>query len=75
MLSSMQARVMQHLPGKPFTYDNYLSMKQDNVCQGEFPPVFGIQPASIEAVATEYLQNGNMRGRYQRFRRQARHTE
>ena len=75
LLSALQARIMERLPGQPFTYDNYLSMKRDNVCHGEFPSVFGFEPVSIEAVAADYLQNGNMRGRYQRFRRHARHTE
>ena len=75
LLSVLQARIMEHLPGKPFTYDNYLSMKQDNVCQGDFPSVFGFQPAGIEGVAADYLRHENMRGRYRRFRHQSRHSE
>ena len=54
-LSALQARVMGLLPGKPLTYDNYLSMQVDSVCNGPFPEVFGVTPASIEAIVPKYL--------------------
>lgn len=75
LMSVLQARLMEHLPGKPFTYDNYLSMKRANVCDGGFPAVFDFQRHSIEAVVPVYLSQKNMRGRFRRYRRMARHTE
>jgi NADH dehydrogenase len=52
-LSYVQARLMELVPGTPFTRDNYLSMRTPNVCEGPFP--FGIQPQALEGVATLYL--------------------
>jgi NADH dehydrogenase len=53
--SRLQAGVMQWLPGKPFTLDNYNSMKVDSVCDGEFPEVFDITPQPLEAIVPAYL--------------------
>lgn len=71
-LSRLQARILGLAPGKPFTYDNYLSLQQDSVCSGEFPKVFGITPRGIRAVVPAYLAERHTRGRYQAYREQAR---
>ncbi len=72
-LSRLQARLMGHMPGKPLTYDNYLSMQAGGTCQGEFPAVFGMTPTSLEAVVPYYLLHHNERaqrfGVYRRLRR------
>jgi uncharacterized protein YbjT (DUF2867 family) len=67
-LSYLQALVMEWLPVKLLTRDNYYSMKVDNVCGGAFP--FGITPSALEAVAPSWLGNRTPRARYQRFRAQ-----
>lgn len=54
-LSAIQARLMGLLPGKPLTYDNYLSMQVDSVCAGGFPAIFGISPAAIESIVPRYV--------------------
>jgi len=54
-LSYLQALLLEFAPGKLMTRDNYYSMKTDNICAGPFPPVFGIQPTALEAVAPGYL--------------------
>jgi NADH dehydrogenase len=67
-LSSLQARVLEMLPGKLMTRDNLASMSVDNVCSGPFPPVFGIVPATLESVAPSYLAPAAKHGRYDEFR-------
>jgi uncharacterized protein YbjT (DUF2867 family) len=67
-LSSLQARVLEMLPGTLMTRDNLASMTQDNVCNCPFPPVFDVAPASIEAVAPAYLAPAAIRSRYDDFR-------
>jgi NADH dehydrogenase len=54
--SRMQARLFQHLPGKPFTMDNYLSLQTDSVCRENGLDALGIDPTPIEAVVPGYLQ-------------------
>ncbi len=53
--SRLQAGVMQWLPGKPFTLDNYNSMKVDSVCDGQFPQVLDVIPQPLEAIVPAYL--------------------
>ncbi len=68
-IATLQAMVLEHLPGKLLTRDNLRSMSVDNVCAGPFPQVFGFEPAPLEAIAPEYLAGaGSSRARYQRFR-------
>jgi uncharacterized protein YbjT (DUF2867 family) len=54
-LSSLQAALLEYVPGKPFSLDNYRSLKVDSVCQQGFPEVFGITPASLEEIVPGYL--------------------
>lgn len=49
----VQASVMEWLPVKLMTRDNFYSMQQDSVCQCAFP--FGIAPARMEDIAPQYL--------------------
>jgi NADH dehydrogenase len=73
-LSRLQARIGGLIPGKPFSYDNYLSMQTDAVCGGSFPEIFGIAPTAVEAVVPLYLGKQNQRQRLADARVQARHT-
>ena len=52
-LSYLQAWMLEHLPGKLMSRDNYLSMKVASVCEAPFP--FRLQPHALEAVAPAYL--------------------
>jgi NADH dehydrogenase len=67
-LSSLQARVMERLPGALLTRDNLASMQVDNVCDAGFPARFGIEPARLEAIAPEYLAPRAQHSRYDDFR-------
>ncbi|WP_041381924.1 complex I NDUFA9 subunit family protein [Spiribacter curvatus] len=75
-LSRLQGRILQRFPGKPYTYDNYLSSQVDNVCSHNGLPELGVHPTSLEAVAPGYLGAGKSRDRYDEWRRDAgRHSE
>jgi NADH dehydrogenase len=54
-LSAIQANVMEYVPGKPFSRDNYHSTQSPSVCDGEFPTVFGFTPHTLEEVGPGYL--------------------
>ncbi len=69
--SRLMASMMEFLPGKPLTRDNYLSMQTDSVCQGEFPAIFGTQRTALEAVVPVYLGHRDQRARYYDYRRMA----
>jgi uncharacterized protein YbjT (DUF2867 family) len=56
-LSYLQAAALEFAPGKPFSLDNYRSLKVDSVCEKGFPAVFGITPASLEEIAPSYLES------------------
>lgn len=70
-LSSMQARVLELLPGKLMTRDNLASMRVDNVARGPFPAVFGIVPGSMRALAPGWLAPAALQSRFEAFRAQS----
>ncbi|MBN8765997.1 MAG: complex I NDUFA9 subunit family protein [Thiobacillus sp.] len=71
--SYFQAWAMEFKPGrKLMTRDNYYALCTDNVCRGGWPPVFDFQPASLEAIAPEYLRADTPRARYEDYRENAR---
>ncbi|HEX6550752.1 MAG TPA: complex I NDUFA9 subunit family protein [Gammaproteobacteria bacterium] len=51
----LQAAVMEWLPGKPLSLDNYRSLKLDSVCSADTLQQFGITPTPLEAVLPDYL--------------------
>jgi NADH dehydrogenase len=67
-VGTLQAFVLEHLPGKLMTRDNLRSMRVDNVCAGPFPAIFGFQPTAMESVVPAYLASGAARARYSRYR-------
>ena len=63
--------MLEHLPGKLMTRDNFLSMQVPNTSEAPFP--FGLQPQALEAVAPAYLAPaGGPRERYPQLRWRAR---
>jgi len=56
------------LPGKLMSRDNLASMERDSVCDCPFPPVFGVTPTALEAVAPTYLSPAAAKSRYDDYR-------
>jgi NADH dehydrogenase len=50
-----QARMMEWVPGKPFTRDNLASLGVNSICKTPFPEEFGISPTPLEQVAPVWL--------------------
>ena len=73
-LASLQARVMEWLPGEPLmSRDNLDSMKVPNIASGQLPGLasLGIAPSSVAAIAPDYLAPGQNCARLNAWR--ARH--
>jgi uncharacterized protein YbjT (DUF2867 family) len=70
-LSKLQAIVFSLMPGKPFTFDNYLSLQQDAVCKGPFPTVFGFAPTALESIAPTYLGDRHKQRRVSGYHKSA----
>lgn len=68
----LQGHLMGLLPGKPFTMDNYYSLKKDSVCSQSFLTHMGARPSSIEAIVPTYLGSANSRARYYDYRSRSR---
>jgi NADH dehydrogenase len=54
-VARLQALVMDFVPGRPFSSDNYRSLKVDSVCSDNGLPKLGIKPQSMMASARQYL--------------------
>jgi NADH dehydrogenase len=72
-LSATLAAVLDRVPGKPFSWDNYQSLKIDNTSDQNGFGYFGIEPRAIDLVVPDYLTGSAHQRRLQAFRRQSRH--
>ena len=70
-LSRLQANIMEYMPGKPFSRDNFRSLQVDSVCTGPFPPIFNIKPHRVEEIVPLYLGKHAYRDRYAQYRASA----
>ena len=52
----LQALIMDFVPGKPFSTDNFLSLTVDNVCQENGFARLGIAPTPLASVAPTYIR-------------------
>jgi uncharacterized protein YbjT (DUF2867 family) len=55
VLASLQGLVMNFVPGRPFSSDNYRSLKVDSVCVEDGFARLGIKPQSMAAAARQFL--------------------
>ena len=68
----LQARVMDRVPGKPFSTDNYRSLQVDNVTDDNALPRLDIRPASVESTVPGYLKGARRERLYSQLRAHAR---
>jgi NADH dehydrogenase len=72
-LSRLQARIMDFVPGKPFSTDNYLSLQTDNTSEVNSLPTMGIEPRSVESVLPGMLGVSVRQLRLDGFRKRVQH--
>lgn len=63
----LQAHVLGHLPGKPFSMDNYHSLQVDSISDDNGLPALGIEPTALESVVPGYIRGGR-NSRYSNLR-------
>ena len=68
----LQGVIMGLLPGKPFSLDNYYSLKKDSICNNNAFKQMDITPRSVEAIVPTYLGTASSRARYYDYRSRAR---
>jgi len=67
--SRLQAAILQYVPGKPFTPDNYRSLLTPSTCSHDGLAALGITPSSLETAGVRcLLRDGRVR-RLDQFRR------
>jgi NADH dehydrogenase len=67
-LSKLQGKLMDFVPGKPFSSDNYRSLQTPNTSEVNDLARYGIHPRSIEAVVPAYLSGSPRQRRMDRAR-------
>ena len=68
-LSRIQGLVCDFIPGKPFSSDNFRSLKIDSVSKANALPKFGIEPQPLEAQVRSYLGGSSRQRRLDAIRR------
>ena len=71
-VSRVQAALLDFVPGKPFSSDNYHSLQVDNVTRENALPFFGIVPGSVEHIVPDYLGVSLRQRRLRTLRERAR---
>lgn len=67
--SRLQASVLQYFPGKPFTPDNYLSLRTPSVCREDGLAALGVTPTSLETAGVRILTGADKNRRRHLLRR------
>lgn len=69
--SRLQARVLEYVPGKPLSWDNYLSLTVPSTCETDGFAHFAIRPRSLDSAMPLYIGKAGRNARYSRYRREA----
>ena len=67
-IARLQAFMMELVPGKPFSRDNYQSLQIDSVCES----CDSLMPTSVKKIVPTYLGKMNRQSRLQHYRELAR---
>ena len=70
-LAKLQGRIMEWLPGKPFSMDNYRSLTVHSICDENGFKALAIEPTSLEALAPSWLGPKSRNARLSKYRRTA----
>jgi uncharacterized protein YbjT (DUF2867 family) len=70
-LSRLQGRLMDFVPGKPFSSDNYKSLQVDNTSVENSLWRFGIKPHSLESIVPGYLAGSRHQQQLDEYRKWA----
>jgi uncharacterized protein YbjT (DUF2867 family) len=70
-LSRLQGMVMDFVPGKPFSSDNYRSLQTDNTSIDNSLWRFGIIPRSLKSVVPGYLADSGRQHKLDDYRKRA----
>lgn len=70
-IARVQARVMDFVPGKPFSSDNYKSLTVHSICDKDGFARLGIKPRSLGAIMPQYLGDKIKSRRYGQMRAKA----
>jgi len=70
-LSRLQAKLMDFVPGKPFSSDNYQSLQVENTSIENSLWEFGITPRSLHSVVPVYLSGSPHQHRLDEYRKWA----
>lgn len=70
-LELIQAKLLEKLPGTPFSVDNLQSLSVDNITSSNQLMELGISPTGIDAIVPKYLGHGNRSRRNRIFQRSA----
>jgi NADH dehydrogenase len=68
-VAAAQGIVMDFLPGKPFSYDNYKSLTIDSVCTQDGCASLGIRPVHMQGIIAGYLRDYSLQKRLDAYRR------
>jgi NADH dehydrogenase len=68
-VSRAQGLIMDFVPGKPFSSDNYQSLQLENVSKSNALPELGIRPRSLKSVVPDYLLGSTRQSRLDEWRR------
>lgn len=71
-LSRLQGALMDFVPGKPFSTDNYRSLSVDSVCTSSGFARLGLRPGTLGNVVPRYLGVEGGHSRFAALRRRAR---
>lgn len=67
--SRLQAAILQYFPGKPFTPDNYQSLRTASVCQEDGLAALGVTPTSLRNAGVRFLTRADTNQRRNTRRR------